>query len=57
MVLCEPYLTNPDENLLPLPWVKWATNPSVPRMYRRRSCAPTPWLAAAGGAGVSIHTA
>jgi benzoylformate decarboxylase len=22
MVLCDPYLTNKDENLLPLPWVK-----------------------------------
>src|SRR6201988_147041 len=28
MVLCEPYLTNKDENLLPLPWVKWAYQPT-----------------------------
>ena len=24
MVLCEPYLNNPDETVLPQPWVKWA---------------------------------
>ena len=28
MVLCEPYLTNPYETLLPLPWVKWAYQPA-----------------------------
>src|ERR1700730_9745015 len=28
MVLCEPYLTNKDETLLPLPWVKWAYQPA-----------------------------
>src|SRR6201994_4425512 len=27
MVLCDPYLTNRDETLLPLPWVKWAYQP------------------------------
>jgi benzoylformate decarboxylase len=39
MVLCEPYLTNKDENLLPLPWVKWAYQPSraedVPAAFMR----------------------
>src|SRR4030095_14257968 len=28
MCLCEPYLTNRDETLLPLPWVKWAYQPA-----------------------------
>jgi benzoylformate decarboxylase len=27
MVLCEPYLTNKDETLFPLPWVKWSYEP------------------------------
>ena len=27
MVLCEPYLTNKDETVLPQPWVKWAYEP------------------------------
>jgi benzoylformate decarboxylase len=39
MVLCEPYLTNRDENLLPLPWVKWAYQPAraedVPAAFMR----------------------
>src|SRR5262249_50824893 len=39
MVLCEPYLTNKDENLLPLPWVKWAYQPvraeDVPAAFMR----------------------
>lgn len=39
MVLCEPYLTNKDENLLPMPWVKWAYQPSraedVPAAFMR----------------------
>jgi benzoylformate decarboxylase len=39
MVLCEPYLTNTDENLLPLPWVKWAYQPAraedVPAAFMR----------------------
>jgi benzoylformate decarboxylase len=39
MVLCEPYLTNKDENLLPLPWVKWAHQPAraedVPSAFMR----------------------
>ncbi len=39
MVLCEPYLTNPDETLLPLPWVKWAYEPKraedVPAAFMR----------------------
>jgi len=39
MVLCEPYLTNPNENLLPLPWVKWAYEPKraedVPAAFMR----------------------
>ena len=39
MVLCEPYLTNKDENLLPLPWVKWAYQPAraedVPAAFMR----------------------
>ena len=39
MVLCEPYLTNKDENLLPQPWVKWAYQPAraedVPAAFMR----------------------
>jgi benzoylformate decarboxylase len=39
MVLCDPYLTNKDENLLPLPWVKWAYQPAraedVPAAFMR----------------------
>jgi benzoylformate decarboxylase len=39
MVLCEPYLANKDENLLPLPWVKWAYQPAraedVPAAFMR----------------------
>src|SRR5271163_3471920 len=27
MILCDPYLTNRDETLLPRPWVKWAYQP------------------------------
>jgi benzoylformate decarboxylase len=29
MVLCEPYLTNRQETLMPLPWVKWAYQPAA----------------------------
>lgn len=39
MVLCEPYLTNTSETLLPLPWVKWAYQPAraedVPAAFMR----------------------
>ena len=39
MVLCEPYLSNKDENLMPLPWVKWAYQPAraedVPAAFMR----------------------
>jgi benzoylformate decarboxylase len=39
MVLCEPYLSNKDETLLPLPWVKWAYQPAraedVPAAFMR----------------------
>jgi benzoylformate decarboxylase len=39
MVLCDPYLTNRDETLLPLPWVKWAYEPKraedVPAAFMR----------------------
>src|ERR1700741_2659243 len=39
MVLWDPYLTNKDENLLPLPWVKWAYQPAraedVPAAFMR----------------------
>jgi benzoylformate decarboxylase len=39
MVLCEPYLSNRDETLLPLPWVKWAYQPAraedVPAAFMR----------------------
>src|ERR1700723_695330 len=27
MVLCDPYLSNPEPSLMPLPWVKWAYEP------------------------------
>jgi benzoylformate decarboxylase len=39
MVLCEPYLTNTNESLLPLPWVKWVYQPAraedVPAAFMR----------------------
>jgi benzoylformate decarboxylase len=39
MVLCDPYLANRDETLLPLPWVKWAYQPAraedVPAAFMR----------------------
>ena len=39
MVLCEPYLTNPEETVLPQPWVKWAYQPAraqdVPAAFMR----------------------
>jgi benzoylformate decarboxylase len=39
MVLCEPYLSNPDETLFPRPWVKWAYEPKraedVPAAFMR----------------------
>src|SRR6202012_12293 len=39
MVLCEPYLANNDETLLPQPWVKWAYQPAraedVPAAFMR----------------------
>ena len=39
MVLCEPYLSNPDETLFPQPWVKWAYEPKraedVPAAFMR----------------------
>jgi benzoylformate decarboxylase len=39
MVLCEPYLTNSQETLLPQPWVKWAYQPAraedVPAAFMR----------------------
>jgi benzoylformate decarboxylase len=39
MVSCEPYLTNKDATLLPLPWVKWAYQPAraedVPAAFMR----------------------
>jgi benzoylformate decarboxylase len=39
MVLCEPYLTNREETLLPQPWVKWAYQPAraedVPAAFMR----------------------
>jgi benzoylformate decarboxylase len=39
MVLCEPYLSNPQETVLPQPWVKWAYQPAraedVPAAFMR----------------------
>jgi benzoylformate decarboxylase len=39
MVLCEPYLSNPDETVFPQPWVKWAYEPKraedVPAAFMR----------------------
>jgi benzoylformate decarboxylase len=39
MILCEPYLSNPDENVFPQPWVKWAYEPKraedVPGAFMR----------------------
>ncbi len=39
MVVCEPYLTNTEETVLPQPWVKWAYEPKraedVPAAFMR----------------------
>jgi benzoylformate decarboxylase len=39
MLICDPYLTNRDETMLPRPWVKWAYQPAraqdVPRAIMR----------------------
>jgi benzoylformate decarboxylase len=39
MVLCEPYLTNTEETVMPRPWVKWAYQPAraedVPAAFMR----------------------
>ena len=39
MVLCDPYLSNPDPTLMPAPWVKWAYEPKraedVPAAFMR----------------------
>src|SRR6476620_10431563 len=39
MLLCEPYLSNPEETVLPQPWVKWAYQPAraqdVPAAFMR----------------------
>src|SRR5689334_22269127 len=39
MLLCDPYLTNRDETLLPQPWVKWSYQPAraedVPAAFMR----------------------
>jgi benzoylformate decarboxylase len=39
MVLCDPYLSNPEPTLMPLPWVKWAYEPKraedVPAAFMR----------------------
>ena len=39
MVLCDPYLSNPEPSLMPLPWVKWAYEPKraedVPAAFMR----------------------
>jgi benzoylformate decarboxylase len=39
MVLCDPYLANRDETIMPLPWVKWAYQPAraedVPAAFMR----------------------
>jgi benzoylformate decarboxylase len=39
MVLCDPYLSNPDPTLMPMPWVKWAYEPKraedVPAAFMR----------------------
>src|ERR1700739_498097 len=40
MVLCEPYLTNKDETVLPQPWVKWAYEP------KRAEDVPAPFMRA-----------
>ncbi|MDX6502383.1 MAG: benzoylformate decarboxylase, partial [Blastocatellia bacterium] len=39
MVLCDPYLSNPDPTIMPAPWVKWAYEPKraqdVPAAFMR----------------------
>src|SRR4051812_13937158 len=45
MVLCEPYLTNTEETMLPQPWVKWANEPAraedVPAAFMRAYAVAT----------------
>ena len=47
MVLCEPYLSNPDETLFPRPWVKWAYEPKraedVPAAFMRSTNPRSRW--------------
>ena len=57
MVLCEPYLTNKDETLFPLPWVKWAYQPRAPRMCRGIHARLRGGAAASGRPGVFVHPA
>ena len=58
MVLCEPYLTNTEETLLPQPWVKWAYQPA---RARGRSCGIHARLrgcpSATGGPSLLVHPA
>ena len=58
MVLCEPYLTNPEETVLPQPWVKWAYQPAraedVPAAFMRAYAIAA---SAAGGPGLLVHPA
>jgi benzoylformate decarboxylase len=58
MVLCEPYLTNSQETMLPQPWVKWAYQPAraenVPAAFMRAYAVA---LQAIGGPSLLVHPA
>src|SRR5260370_10192480 len=59
MVLCEPYLTNKDETLLPLPWVKWAYQPAraedVPAAFMRAYAVALQPPAGTGFLSLPLH--
>jgi len=55
MVLCEPYLSNPEETVLPQPWVKWAYQPAARRTFLARSCGPTRWHFSRRRSSLLVH--
>ena len=57
MIICEPFLTNRDETMLPRPWVKWAYQPvraqDVPAAIMRAYAIA---LQPPSGPGVCLHS-
>jgi benzoylformate decarboxylase len=43
MIICDPYLTNRDEAILPRPWVKWAYQPARAQDVPGAIMLHTPW--------------